>query len=92
MRHSLVYFLFFSIKLCLIFDIEMLVARERLEMGRIEEINDRILVLQDIAIQEDIPESERSWYVGVRWYTEEEIARAKAEIAELEQELLELEA
>lgn len=70
----------------------MLVARERLEMGRIEEINDRILDLQDITIQEQIPESERSWYVGVHWYTKEEIARAKAEIAELEQELLELEA
>lgn len=92
MRHSLVYFLFFSIKLCLIFDIEMLVARERLEMGRIEEINDRILVLQDITIQEEIPESERSGYIGVHWYTKEEIARAKAEIAELEQELLKLEA
>ena len=70
----------------------MLVARERLEMGRIEEINDRILELQDITIQEDIPESERSDYVGVHWYTKEEIARAKAEIAELEQELLKLEA
>ena len=72
----------------------MLVARERLEMGRIEEINDRILDLQDITIQEEIPESERgeALYVGVHWYTEEEVAEAKAEIAKLEQELLELEA
>lgn len=92
MRHSLVYFLFFSIKLCLIFEIKMLVARERLEMGRIEEIIDRILYLQEITIQDLIPESERSRYVGVHWYTKEEIARAKAEIAELEQELRELEA
>lgn len=78
----------------MIFDIEMLVARERLEMGRIEEINDRILDLQDITFQEQIPESERGevFYVGVHWYTEEEVAKAKAEIAKLEQELLELEA
>lgn len=78
----------------MIFDIEMLVARERLEMGRIEEINDRILDLQDITFQEQIPESERGevFYVGVHWYTEEEVAEAKAEIAKLEQELLELEA
>lgn len=78
----------------MIFEIKMLVARERLEMGRREEINDRILDLQDITIQEDIPESERSevFYVGVHWYTKEEIARAKAEIAKLERELLELEA
>lgn len=70
----------------------MLVARERLEMGRIEEIKNIIFELQDIVFQEKIPESERSRYVGVHWYTKEEIAWAKAEIAELEQELRELEA
>ena len=70
----------------------MLVARERLEMGRIGEINDGIWYPRNITSNERIPDPERSRNVGVHRYSKEEIARAKAEIAKLEQELLKLEA
>ena len=46
--------------------------------------NDRILNLQDIAFEEQIPEDEREWYVGVHWHSKEQIERAKARIQELE--------
>lgn len=46
--------------------------------------NDRILNLQDIAFEEQIPEDEREWYVGVHWHSKVQVASAKKQIEELE--------
>ena len=46
--------------------------------------NDEIWELQDITLEEQIPEEERSSFVGVYWHTPEQIKRAKERIQELE--------
>lgn len=50
-------------------------------------INEEILDLQDIALEETIPQEERSFYVGVQWHSKEEVEAAKKRIAKLEQKL-----
>lgn len=53
-------------------------------------IEDEIFALQDIVFEEQISKEERSMYVGVRWHSDEAVKRAKERIAELENELEEL--
>ena len=50
-------------------------------------ISEEILDLQDIVLEETIPQEERSFFVGVQWHSEEAVEAAKKRIAELEQEL-----
>ena len=57
---------------------------------RMNKLNEEILDLQDIVFEENIPQSERSDFVGVCWHTPEQLANAKKRIAELNQELEEL--
>ena len=59
--------------------------------ARINSIDEEILQLQDIVFEENIPQEERSSYVGVRWHSKEAVQAAKDRIAKLEQELKVLE-
>lgn len=56
-------------------------------VARQHRINEEILDLQDIVIEETIPQEQRSFYVGVRWHSKEAVEAAKKRITELEQEL-----
>ena len=46
--------------------------------------DDKILDLQDIVFEEQIPQEERKGYFGVNWRTKEQIEDAKKRIEELE--------
>lgn len=46
--------------------------------------NDKILDLQDIVFEEQIPQEERKGHFGVNWHTKEQIEDAKKRIEELE--------
>lgn len=54
------------------------------------QLEDEILDLQDIVVEESIPQEERHLYIGVHWHTQEQIDAAKKRIAELEEEVRKL--
>ena len=44
---------------------------------KVKELKRKVYKLQNIAIEGDVPEEDREFYLGVNWHTEEEIECAK---------------
>lgn len=57
---------------------------------KVKELKSKVYKLQNIAIEGDVPEEDREFYLS-NWHTEEEIECVKYLIKELEREIADLE-